>query len=109
MPLSLGRGAFVFSQLLVASALILSVSGVRPPNYSEKSLCDLWAGARCHATACMPDGKQRCSSESSACRGRDESTVSSERAERVAACARALLQSRCGDPAPAECSGVEGP
>lgn len=96
-------------RLFAASALILSLSGVQPPNYSEKGLCDLWAGARCHATACLPDGKKRCEAESQQCRGRGGATVSGERAERVSACAKALLKARCGDPAPAECSGVDAP
>lgn len=98
----------VFSQLFAASALILSM-GVQPPNYSEKGLCDLWAGAKCHANACKSDGKQRCTSASSACRNSSSATVSPDRAERVAACARAMLQSRCGDPEPSECSGVDAP
>lgn len=100
----------MLSHLLVASALVLSVSGVSPPNYSEKGLCDLWAGARCHATSCMPDAKERCTQASLQCRGLDRyTTASPDRAERVSACALAMLKTRCGDPAPAECSGVDGP
>lgn len=95
--------------LLVASAFILSVERVQPPDYSERRLCDLWAGARCYATACMPDGKERCASESAKCRHAGTATVSTERADRVAACAKALLQGRCGDPLPKECEGVDYP
>ena len=46
--------------LIVASALVMSIEGVQPPDYSERSLCDLWAGARCHVTACLPDAKKQC-------------------------------------------------
>ena len=99
----------MFTQLLVTSTLVLSLAGVKPPHYSEKGLCDLWAGARCYATSCEKDAKLRCTSEASQCRGRTEASVPDERAERVAACARALLKSRCGDPTPAECEGVESP
>ncbi|MBX5482948.1 MAG: hypothetical protein IRZ16_14075 [Myxococcaceae bacterium] len=99
----------MLSQLLAATALLFTV-GVHPGEYSEKSLCDLWAGARCHATACMPDGKQRCADVSAQCRGASNATVpSKDHAERVATCARALLKAHCGDPLPAECEGVDGP
>lgn len=96
-------------RLFAASALVLLFTGVTPPNYSDKGLCDLWAGARCYATQCLPDGKQRCTADSAQCRGRGDHTVSQERADRVAACAKALLQGRCGDPLPPECSGVDAP
>ena len=78
----------MFTQLLVTSTLVLSLAGVKPPHYSEKGLCDLWAGARCYATSCEKDAKLRCTSEASQCRGRTEASVPDERAERVAACAR---------------------
>lgn len=99
----------MFPRLFAASALVLLFTGVNPPDYSEKGLCDLWAGARCYATQCLPDGKQRCTQDSAQCRGRGDATVSADRAERVAACAKALLKGRCGDPAPEECAGVESP
>lgn len=99
----------MFAKLLVASTLVLSLAGVKPPDYSEKDLCDLWAGARCHATACMPDGQQRCVSESAQCVHSTGQAVPMDHAEKVAGCARALLKARCGDPMPAECEGVQGP
>jgi hypothetical protein len=100
----------VLSHLLAASALILTISGAKPPDYSEKALCDLYAGAQCHATSCLPDAKERCTAVSVQCRDRTrERTVSTDRAERVAACARALLANACGAPIPAECNGVSGP
>lgn len=90
-----------------AAALFLSVSGVNPPDYSEKSLCDLYAGARCHQTSCAPDGKARCAEVSSQCRGRsNEGRVSPEQAETVVACAKALLSVPCGGPHPSQCDGV---
>ena len=95
--------------LLVASALAVSVQAVSPPDYSERSLCDLWAGARCDAAACLPDHKARCTSESVKCRHARSSTVAPARADRVAACAKALLNAKCGDPLPAACAGVEYP
>jgi hypothetical protein len=95
--------------LLVASALVVSIERVHPPDYSESSLCDLWAGARCYATQCLSDRKQRCTSESAKCRGANASTVPPPRADRVAACAKALLTSKCGEPLPAECEGVDYP
>ena len=96
--------------LIAASALLLSVSGATPPDYSEKSLCDLYAGARCHASSCLPDAKERCTQVSSQCRGRTRyETVPPSRAERVAACAKALLTQTCGAPTPPECNGVDAP
>lgn len=96
-------------RLFAASALVLLFTGVNPPNYSDKGLCDLWAGARCYSTQCLPDGKQRCTADSAQCKGRGDHTVSQEHADKVAACARALLKGRCGDPLPPECSGVDTP
>jgi hypothetical protein len=95
--------------LLVASSLVVSIEAVAPPDYSERSLCDLWAGARCYATECLRDRRQQCTSESSKCRHANSSTVPPTRADRVAACAKALLTTKCGDPLPAQCEGVEYP
>lgn len=95
--------------LLVASALVVSMEGVQPPDYSERSLCDLWAGARCHVTACLPDARKQCSADSAKCRGAVSTTVPPSRAEPVAACAKALLKGKCGDPPPPECKGLEYP
>ena len=95
--------------LIVASALVVSIEGVDPPEYSERSLCDLWAGARCHVTSCLPDAKKQCAADSARCRGTQSSSVPSSRSDVVAACAKALLKGKCGDPPPAECQGVTFP
>ena len=95
--------------LIVASALVMSIEGVQPPDYSERSLCDLWAGARCHVTACLPDAKKQCTSDSARCRGTHSSSVPASRSDAVAACAKALLKAKCGDPLPSECEGVTFP
>jgi hypothetical protein len=95
--------------LLVASVLVVSIEAVQPPDYSERSLCDLWAGARCYVTACLPDAKQRCASDSVKCGGARSSSVPPSRADAVAACAKALLKGKCGDPPPSECQGVNYP
>ncbi len=90
-----------------AAALLLSVSGVNPPDYSEKNLCDLYAGARCHQTSCAPDAKEKCAEVSNQCRGRSrEAPVPPERAEPIVACAKALLAVTCGAPNPPQCDGV---
>jgi hypothetical protein len=95
--------------LLFVSALLLQVAAVQPGEYSERSLCHLWAGARCHATSCQPDAKQQCLRDSQVCSGRGAAAVEQARAERMAACARAMLNAKCGDPAPQECAGVSTP
>jgi hypothetical protein len=79
---------------------------VKPDNYTEKSLCDLSAGAACHASACLKDSKERCTQASRKCRGTTRATVPKDRADRTAACAKAMLKSKCGAPSPAECEGV---
>lgn len=91
-----------------AATLVLSLSTATKPNtYSERWLCDLWAGAQCHATACQPDGKVRCEAVSKQCDSTSrKATVDASRAEKRAACARALLQHQCGAPTPSECSGL---
>jgi hypothetical protein len=99
----------MLSLLLSFALVVSSIEAVSPPDYSERSLCDLWAGARCHATECLPDRKARCTSEAARCRGADVSSVPPSRAEQVAACARALLTAKCGDPLPVQCEGVEYP
>lgn len=92
----------MFLSAVVASVLI-SASGAKPEEYTERSLCDLWAGAQCHATSCLEDGKQRCATVSRKCRDAGKSTVPKERADRTAACARALLAQACGAPTPEAC------
>lgn len=96
-----------FSALTIA--VMLLVPGVKPDEYSEKWLCDLWAGAQCHATACRNDAKERCTTVSSRCKNASSASVSKDRAERTAQCAKAILKAECGAPAPQECAGVEGP
>jgi hypothetical protein len=91
----------------VASAFLLSSSGVKPDHYSERWLCDLWAGAQCHATSCKKDGKERCEAVSKACNQTSKKAqVPDERASKQSACARALLKVPCGAPKPAECEGL---
>lgn len=94
--------------LATAAAFVLSTSaGTRPNTYSERWLCDLWAGAQCYANACKQDGKARCEAVSKQCEATSrESSVDGARAERKAACARALLKSTCGAATPAECDGL---
>jgi hypothetical protein len=94
------------SAAAVVSALVLLLSGGKPDTYTERSLCDLWAGAQCHATSCKNDGKERCASVSRRCATATQQTVPKERAEKAAACARALLTTSCGGESPAECADV---
>jgi hypothetical protein len=91
-----------------AAAFVLSTStGPKPNSYSERWLCDLWAGAQCHATSCQKDGKERCLAVSKQCTQTSrQDTVAASRAEKKAACARALLKQTCGEKAPAECDGL---
>ncbi|MBE2253911.1 MAG: hypothetical protein IAE78_30560 [Myxococcus sp.] len=90
-----------------ASLLVSTSSGTRPNTYSERWLCDLWAGAQCHATSCQKDGKQRCEAVSKQCQETSKRVeVESGRAQKKAACARALLGQACGAPKPPECDGL---
>ena len=101
----------MLSVLIVTAALSLTASA-RPPDYTEKNLCDLWAGAQCASAKCSGDpatAQDRCKTESKKCRGKSRATVSTERAKKVADCAKAMLKQKCGEPAPAECNGVQGP
>lgn len=96
----------MLTALFAAAALSMS-SGVKPETYSERWLCDLWAGAQCHATKCQKDGKDRCMAVSKACKDTSRrEPVPRERAEKQAACARALLKGACGAPKPPECDGL---
>ena len=91
----------------LAAAFLLSTSGVKHDTYSERWLCDLWAGAQCHATSCAKDAKERCMAASKQCNETSKKTpVTKERADKQAACARALLKGACGAPKPAECEGL---
>jgi hypothetical protein len=92
---------------LAASFLVSTSSGTRPNTYSERWLCDLWAGAQCHATSCQKDGKDRCMAVSKQCQETSRKTeVDAARAQKKAACARALLSQACGAPKPPECDGL---
>lgn len=94
--------------LATAAAFVLSTSvGTKPNTYSERWLCDLWAGAQCAANACKKDGKARCEAVSKQCESTSRNvTVDDVKAEKKAACARALLKAACGDKQPAECDGL---
>jgi hypothetical protein len=93
--------------IAAAAAFVLSTSaGTKPNTYSERWLCDLWAGAMCHATSCQKDGKARCEAVSKQCKETSKRVqVDEARAEKKAACARALLKAECGAAKPAECEG----
>lgn len=94
---------------LALGVLLLTSQGTKPDTYNEKWLCDLYAGAQCHASSCQKDAKERCEQVSKQCKGTSRKvSVSKDRAERTAACAKALLQSKCGAPRPPECSDVAG-
>ncbi len=91
----------------VAAALLMTSSGTKPEQYSERWLCDLWAGAQCHASSCTKDAKDRCMAASKQCNETSRKTpVAKARADKQAACARALLKEACGAPKPAECEGL---
>lgn len=96
--------------MLHAAAFSLALTllaGPKPDTYSERWLCDLWAGAQCHATSCLKDGKERCLAVSKQCESTSTTTpVEPERAQKRAACARALLKTPCGGPRPVECEGL---
>jgi hypothetical protein len=95
---------------LFASAWLSSSVAVKPDTYSERWLCDLWAGAVCHATSCNKDAKDRCLAVSKACKDTSrKQVVSKETADKKAACARALLKNNCGDKTPPECAGMGAP
>lgn len=95
--------------LLLTAGLLLPMSAEASRPFSERDLCEVWAAAQCHTTSCHEDGKERCTAESRKCPSYSRAAVARQRADQVAACARALLRGRCGDPAPGECSNVTGP
>lgn len=90
------------------AALLLSASPhTKAGTYNERWLCDLWAGAQCHATACKKDGKERCTAVSKQCAQTNRaSKVDADKAEKKASCARALLKETCGAARPPECEGL---
>jgi hypothetical protein len=95
--------------LLLSGALLSMSSGVKPPEYTEKSLCDLWAGAQCELAKCGENAVERCMEESKRCRNESRMSVPPERSARVSECAKALLKHKCGEPMPPECAEVTGP
>ena len=96
--------------MLIAAAAALALtfsSGTKPNTYSERWLCELWAGALCHSTSCQKDGKDRCQAVAKQCADTSKRTpVEPSKAEKKAACARALLKQECGGAKPAECDGL---
>ena len=91
----------------LAAALLMTSSGTKPDQYSERWLCDLWAAAQCHTTSCAKDAKDRCQAAGKQCEATSKKvTVKKERSDKQSACARALLQAACGAPKPAECEGL---
>ena len=102
-------GAMLLS-LTVAAWLSSSSLAVKPNTYSERWLCDLWAGAVCHATSCKSDAKDRCMAVSKSCNDTSQKqTVAKANADKKVACAKALLKSECGKPTPAKCEGMVAP
>lgn len=100
----------MIAALLVSGTLLLSsAQGTSPGTYSDKWLCDLWAGAQCYQTSCQKDAKAQCEVASKRCRGRGRQTVPEETAKKTASCAKAMLQQACGAPAPDECKDVTPP
>ena len=98
--------ALMLAALLVTGVLWTVPQGVRPPDYTERSLCDLWAGAQCQQARCGDNSKERCLMESKRCRNTGRVFVPRDRASRMAQCAKAMLRKKCGEPAPAECSNA---
>jgi hypothetical protein len=95
--------------LLLSGALVSTSLAVKPPEYTEKSLCDLWAGAQCEVAKCGENSAERCTAESRRCRNQSRAIVPPERASKVSECAKALLKRKCADPMPTECSDVQEP
>ena len=90
-----------------AALMFLTGSGVKHDQYSERRLCDLWGAAQCHASSCAKDAKELCSAAGKQCNNTSKTTVvAKERADKQAACARALLKAACGAAKPAECEGL---
>jgi len=94
---------------LIVAGLLFAAESARPPDYTERSLCELWAGAQCQRARCSEGGKQRCAAESKRCMRLHRAIVPRERAAKVAECAKSLLQQKCGEPSPANCENVAPP
>lgn len=94
---------------ILSGALTLT-AGVKPPDYTERSLCELWAGAQCQVAKCdQTSADARCKAESKKCKGLPHTSASKDHAAKVSECAKALLKKQCSDAVPAECSDVTGP
>jgi len=87
----------MLAALLVTGVLWTVPQGVRPPDYTERSLCDLWAGAQCQQARCGDNSKERCLMESKRCRNTGRVFVPRDRASRMAQCAKAMLRKKCGE------------
>ncbi len=99
--------AFVAAVFLSVSGAKPHHAGPKPDTYSERWLCDLWAGAQCHMTSCEKDARDRCMASSKQCESTSKTTVvPKERAQKMSTCARAILQGQCGAAKPAECEGL---
>jgi len=86
----------------VFSALALWLA-VSPGQYSEAWLCDLWAGARCHAARCEAD-MSACEAATQHCAATSrQRIVNEEEAKAIAECARHLLQAACETSLPEAC------
>jgi hypothetical protein len=95
------------SRALIALVLLVLFTGVKANTWSERSLCELWAGAQCAATSCLPDAKERCQAAAHQCEQTDRKlVVDGARAQKKSDCARALLLSTCGGATPAECEDL---
>src|SRR5690242_12832541 len=97
------------SLLLAKGLIVVALLTAKPGEYTEKNLCDLWAGAQCEASSCKADAKQRCAQASRTCAAARASSVPPSRADKVATCAKALIRAGCGAPQPAECKDVSAP
>lgn len=92
---------------MIALTLIVALAvGVPRDTYSERWLCDLWAGARCYSTSCEKDAKERCDAVSRQCARTSHAQVDSAKAQAKATCARALLVQKCGEATPSACQGL---
>ncbi len=86
---------------------MMTASGTKPGHYSERWLCDLWAGAQCSYTSCEKDARERCIAASKQCASTSRrTTVPEDRASKMSTCARSLLGTKCGAPKPTACGDV---
>ncbi|MCL2013120.1 MAG: hypothetical protein FWG75_10090 [Cystobacterineae bacterium] len=91
-----------FSSVGISLGIGLWLAAV-PGHYSEAWLCDLWAGARCHAARCEAD-MHACEAATQHCINTShQRIVSEEAAKPLAECARWLLQASCEMSPPKAC------